>query len=149
MGMAGLRVGCLLASPELVREIDKARLPYNLNFFSQAAAIAAVDCYQAELLPNVQRLIRLREELAASLGKIGGIRVYPSSANFLLVELLEADPKAVFESLYEKGVLVRDVTGYPMLERCLRISVGSEAENAILLEAISAAILAGSNPRRA
>jgi histidinol-phosphate aminotransferase len=148
MGMAALRVGYLLASPALVREIDKARLPYNLNFFSQAAAMAAIDCYEAELLPTVKRLVRLREELRSSLEKLPGVRVFPSSANFLLVEFLEADPKAVFEALYEKGVLVRDVTGYPMLERCLRISVGSETENATLLEAISAAILA-SDARRA
>src|SRR5262245_19226262 len=148
MGMAGLRVGYLLASPELVREIDKARLPYNLNFFSQAAAVAAIECYEAQLLPNVKRLIRLREELASALGKFSGVRVYPSKANFLLVELLEANPKAVFEALYEKGVLVRDVTSYPMLEKCLRISVGSETENALFLDALSAAILAGSATRR-
>jgi histidinol-phosphate aminotransferase len=148
MGMAGLRVGYLLASPELVREVDKARLPYNLNFFSQAAAIAAIDCYEPQLLPNVKRLRRLREELASSLGRLAGVRVYPSKANFLLVELLESDPKAVFEALYEKGVLVRDVTSYPMLERCLRITVGSETENEALLEAISGAILAGSTARR-
>lgn len=149
MGMAGLRVGYLLASPELVREVNKARLPYNLNFFSQAAAIAAIECYEAQLLPNVKRLVRLREELASSLGRLAGVRVYPSKANFLLVELAEADPKAVFEALYAKGVLVRDVTSYPMLERCLRISVGSETENAAFLAAISAAILVGSASRKA
>ena len=77
-----------------------------------------------------------------------GLRVYPSRANFLLVELLEADPKAVFEDLYERGVLVRDVTSYPMLERCLRITVGSETENAALLEAMSAALRAGSGVGR-
>ena len=148
MGMAGLRVGYLLASPELVREVNKARLPYNLNFFSQAAALAAIDEYPAVLLPNVERLIRLREALASSLEALPGLRVYPSRANFLLVELREADPKAVFEGLYERGVLVRDVTSYPMLERCLRISVGSETENATLLEAMSAALRAGSGAGR-
>ncbi len=139
MGMAGLRVGYLLASPELVREVNKARLPYNLNFFSQAAAMAAIDEYEAQLLPNVKRLVRLREELASSLKKFAGVRVFPSRANFLLVEILEANPKAIFEDLYERGVLVRDVTSYPMLERCLRITVGSEEENTVLLEAMSAA----------
>jgi histidinol-phosphate aminotransferase len=148
MGMAGLRVGYLLASPALVREVDKARLPYNLNFFSQAAAMAALECYESELLPTVKRLVRLREGLAASLRRIAGIRVYPSAANFLLVEFLEADPKAVFEALYEKGVLVRDVTSYPMLGRCLRISVGSEAENAALLAAMSDALRAGVEAKR-
>ncbi len=148
LGMAGLRVGYLLAAPDLVREINKARLPYNLNFFSQAAAMAAVDCYETTLLPHVKRLASMREELAISLRSMEGIRVYPSSANFLLVEFLRADPKAVFEALYAKGVLVRDVTSYPMLEKCLRITVGSETENAALLEAMSAAILAGSAARR-
>jgi histidinol-phosphate aminotransferase len=149
MGMAGLRVGYLLASPELVREINKARLPYNLNFFSQAAAMAAIDCYDAMLLPHVKRLVSMREDLAFSLRSIAGVRVYPSSANFLLVEFVEADPKAVFEALYDQGVLVRDVTSYPMLERCLRITVGSETDNEALLEAMSAAILAGSASRKA
>jgi histidinol-phosphate/aromatic aminotransferase/cobyric acid decarboxylase-like protein len=149
MGMAGLRVGYLLASPELVREVNKARLPYNVNFFSQAAATAALEAYDEALLPNVKRLVRLREELASSLRGFAGLRVYPSRANFLLVEVMEADPKAVFEELYAHGVLVRDVSTYPMLERCLRISVGSETENATLLEAMSAAILAGSASRRA
>jgi histidinol-phosphate aminotransferase len=148
MGMAGLRIGYLLAAPELVREINKARLPYNLNFFSQAAAMAAIECYEAQLLPNVKRLVRLREELASSLSEFSGVRVYPSRANFLLVEFLQADPKDVFEALYANGVLVRDVTSYPMLERCLRITVGSETENEALLEAISAAILAGSAARK-
>jgi histidinol-phosphate aminotransferase len=149
MGMAGLRVGYLLGAPELVREIDKARLPYNLNFFSQAAAMASLDCYETTLLPNVRRLKMLREELRSSLEKFPGVRVYPSAANFLLVELLKADPKTVFEALYEKGVLVRDVTGYPMLEKCLRISVGSETENKTFLDALSDAIRAGAGARRA
>ncbi len=148
MGMAGLRVGYLLASPELVREVNKGRLPYNLNFFSQAAALAALEAYEAHLRPNVERLVALREELASSLRKLDGVRVFPSRANFLLVELLDADPKAIFEALYERGVLVRDVTSYPMLERCLRITVGSETENATLLEAISDAFRAISTAER-
>src|SRR5262249_237612 len=60
MGMAGLRVGYLLAAPELVREVDKARLPYNLNFFSLAAAMAALEEYETCLLRNVKRLVMLR-----------------------------------------------------------------------------------------
>jgi histidinol-phosphate aminotransferase len=135
MGMAGLRVGYLLASPELVREINKARLPYNLNFFSQAAAMAALEEWPA-LKANIDRLVVLREQLSADLRKIPGLRVYPSRANFFLVELAGADPKAVFEGVYRRGVLIRDVTSYPRLSRCLRISVGSEEENRALLSAL-------------
>ena len=135
MGVAGLRLGYLLAAPELVREINKARLPYNLNFFSQAAALAVLEEATAFGVV-VGRLIAMREALAADLAALPGVRVYPSRANFILFELQRHDPKRVFEELYARGVLVRDVTAYPRLERCLRVSVGTEDENAALLRAL-------------
>jgi histidinol-phosphate aminotransferase len=139
MGLAGLRVGYLLASPELVREINKGRLPYNLNFFSQMAALAALDGF-AELEDRVRQLAEERERMLALVGDLPGVRAHPSRANFFLIELEEADPKAVFEALYRRGVLVRDVTAYPMLSRCLRISVGSPEENDAFLHALGSAL---------
>jgi histidinol-phosphate aminotransferase len=139
MAMAGLRVGYLMASPELVREINKARLPYNLNFLSQEAAIAAIEEWPA-LKVVIDRLVVLGERLRAELAALPGVRVYPSRANFFLVELAEADPKAVFESVYRRGILIRDVTSYPRLGRCLRISVGSEEENRALVVALREAL---------
>jgi len=139
LGLAGLRVGYLLASPELVREVNKARLPYNLNFFSETAALAALD--EAEALnENVRRLIWLREKLTSRLQKTPGVKPYLSRANFVLFELETAEPKAVFESLYARGVLVRDVSAHPRLARCLRVSVGSEPENEAFLEALRQAV---------
>jgi len=140
MAMAGLRVGYLMASPELVREINKARLPYNLNFFSEAAAMAAVEEWPS-LKVAIDRLIVLRERLRQELARIPGVKVYPSTANFFLVELAEAEPKAVFEAVYRRGILVRDVTSYPRLARCLRVSVGSEEENGALVAALREAIV--------
>ncbi len=139
MGMAGLRLGYLLAAPELVREINKGRLPYNVNFFTQAAAQAALAEPEA-LSANVARLVRLREDLLARLATIDGLKAYPSRANFILIELAQAEPKAVFERLLSRGVLVRDVTSYPRLARCLRVSVGSESENEALLAALREAL---------
>ena len=139
MGMAGLRVGYLLAAPELVREINKARLPYNLNFFSQLAALAALDAW-SQLRPVVDGLVAAREELLHKLYRIPGVKPFPSRANFILFELAEADPKAVFESVYQRGVLIRDVTSYPRLSRCLRVSVGSGAENEAFLSALRHAV---------
>jgi histidinol-phosphate aminotransferase len=139
MAMAGLRVGYLLASPALVREINKARLPYNLNFFSQSAALAALE-ERRELESVVRRLVAMRDEVFESLSRLPGVRPYPSRANFILFELLDRDPKAVFASLLERGVLVRDVTGFSRLERCLRVSIGSPDENAAFLEALRAAL---------
>ncbi len=139
MAMAGLRLGYLLASPALATEINKARLPYNVNFFTQTAALAALAEPEA-LRANVARLVRLRDETFARLGELRGLRVYPSRANFLLIELEQAAPKAVFETLLARGILVRDVTSYPRLARCLRVSVGSEAENEALLAGLKEAL---------
>jgi len=139
MGLAGLRVGYLLASPEIVREVNKARLPYNVNFFSQAAALAALDEWPA-LRANVERIVAAREDLLYRLYRVPGVRPYPSRANFILLELAEADPRAVFEAIHRRGVLVRDVTSYPRLQRCLRASVGSEAENEAFLSALRHAL---------
>src|SRR5919205_1036403 len=97
MALAGLRVGYLLAAPELAREVSKAVLPYNLNAFSQTAAEAAVELYEAELRPALE-------------------------------------PRRVYDELLARhGVLVRDVSGYPMLEDFFRVSVGTPEENERLL----------------
>jgi len=137
--MAGLRVGYLLADPALVREVNKARLPYNLNFLSQAAALAALED-PAALRASVERIVAARGELFRRLAHIAGVRPYPSQANFILFELEDADPKAVFESVYRRGVLVRDVSAYPRLSRCLRVSVGSDEENEAFLTALRHAL---------
>jgi histidinol-phosphate aminotransferase len=139
MALAGLRVGYLLASPELVREINKARLPYNVNFFSQMAAIAALEEKEV-LATSVRRLVAERQRLLARLADFPGVRALSSDANFFLLECLSADPKAVFASMLRRGVLVRDVTSYPMLSRCLRVSVGTEAENDAFLHALGTAL---------
>jgi len=139
MAMAGLRVGYLLAAPELVREINKARLPYNLNFVSQLAALVALDEWET-LRAGVQRVIAARDELLHALYRVPGVKPYPSQANFILFELQDADPKAVFDSVLRRGVLIRDVTSYPRLARCLRVSVGSPEQNQAFLEALRHAL---------
>jgi histidinol-phosphate aminotransferase len=138
-GLAGLRVGYLLASPELVREINKARLPYNLNFFSQLAALAALDEWHT-LARRVEEIVAAREELLRQLQRIPGVRAYPSTANFILFELADAEPRAVFESVFRRGVLIRDVTAYPRLSRGMRVSVGSPEENEAFLAALRHAL---------
>ena len=139
MALAGLRLGYLLASPELVREVNKARLPYNVNFFSQLAALAALQEHET-LAGNVRRLVEGRERLLARLGDVPGVRAHASDANFFLLELLKADAKAVFDAMARRGVLVRDVTAYPLLARCLRVSVGSDEENDAFLHALGTAL---------
>jgi histidinol-phosphate/aromatic aminotransferase/cobyric acid decarboxylase-like protein len=131
--MAALRVGYLLASPELAREVSKAVLPYNLNAFSQTAAEVAVELYEAELRPTVERIVAERERLFAELQNIRGLAPVRSCANFMAVRSA-LEPRRVYDELLARhGVLVRDVSGYPMLEDFFRVSVGTPEENERLL----------------
>ena len=141
MALAGLRVGYLLGDPALVRELDKVKLPYNLNRFSVEAATLALERYDEVLRPSVERLVALREALARALKAIPGLAVVPSSANFLLVRCAWP-PREVHAALFERGVLARDVSRYPMLGDALRIGVGTAEENARTTDALRAFSLA-------
>jgi histidinol-phosphate aminotransferase len=135
MAMAGLRTGYLLAAPELLREISKAVLPYNLNVISQTAAEVAVDMYEDEMRPQVRRIIAERGRLYDMLSLVNGLTPVRSLANFILVRSA-IDPKQVFAELISQDILIRDVSSYPMLSDCFRLSVGTPEENDLLLESL-------------
>jgi histidinol-phosphate aminotransferase len=135
MAFAALRVGYLLAAPALVREIGKALLPYNLNAFSQIAAEVAMENYERELRPLVKQIIAERDRVFAALSGMDGLNPVPSLANFLIVKSA-TDPKRIFTDLLKHDILIRDVTGYPMLGEYFRFSVGTPDENDRLLKAI-------------
>ena len=136
MALAGLRVGYLLAAPEFAREVSKAVLPYNLNAFSQTAAEVAVELYEAELRPTVERIVSGRERLFDELQKIEGLAPVRSHANFMVVRSA-IEPRRVYDELLERhGVLIRDVSGYPKLKDYFRVSVGTPEENDRLLEGL-------------
>ena len=127
MALAGLRVGYLLASPELVREVNKARLPYNLNFFSQAAAIAALEEKDAlaDQRPPARRGARAAPRAARRRARRARLRPRTRTSSCSSASPPTRRPSS--PSMLRRGVLVRDVTSYPMLARCLRVSVGTEA----------------------
>lgn len=135
MALAALRVGYLLAAPELATEVSKAVLPYNLNAVSQTAAEVAVEMYGDELRPLVQRIIVERERLFGELDGIADLTPVRSSANFMLVRS-SINPKHLFAELLERNILIRDVSGYPMLGEYFRLSVGTPQENDLLLSAL-------------
>ncbi|MBX3277126.1 MAG: histidinol-phosphate transaminase [Acidobacteria bacterium] len=134
MAMAGLRVGYLLAAPEIALEINKAKLPYNLNFFSIAAAEAALEKVHL-LRPLIDRIVAERERLFAELQRIPGLSPVRSEANFFVVHTRIA-PGELFEALHARGILIRDVSSYPMLAGYVRLSVGAPEENDRLIEAL-------------
>src|SRR2546421_287648 len=135
MALAGLRVGYLLASPELTTEIRKAVLPYNLNSFSRTAAEVAIELYQTELQPLVNKIIDERERLFASLSQMKGLTCVCSQANFMIVRS-EITPRTVFDELLRRDILIRDVSNYPMLKDYFRVSVGTPDENDKLIAAL-------------
>jgi len=134
MGMAGLRLGYLLAHPDLASQIAKAKLPYNVNQFSLTVAEVALE-NRERFQPAIDAVLSERERLGAALAALPGVRLFPTAANFFLFEL-PVPPREVFDRLCKEGILVRDVSSYPMLSRCLRVTVGTPAENDRFLAAL-------------
>jgi histidinol-phosphate aminotransferase len=126
MALAGLRFGYALAHPAVAAEIAKAKLPYNVNRVTLAAAGAALDAAD-ELARRTTELRQNRAELHRRLAAIAGITAYPSAANFVLIRCDRRPAAEVFARLVsEHGILVRDVSGGgPGLTNCLRLTVGT------------------------
>ncbi|HZG52820.1 MAG TPA: histidinol-phosphate transaminase [Pyrinomonadaceae bacterium] len=135
LGLAALRVGYLLAAPELAREISKAVLPYNLNAVSQCAAEVVVERYETHFKPLVGRIVAERERLYEELARIEGLEPIRSRGNFMIAHSAIA-PRRVFEELLRRDILARDVSGYPMLKEYFRVSVGAPFENDSLIAAL-------------
>ncbi len=141
MGLAGLRLGYLAGPPELLAEVDKVRLPYNVNALTQASAAFALR-HHAAWDEQTASIRAEREELYAALSALHGITPYPSDANFILVRTAPGRAGAVFQGLLDRGVLIKQLNGtHPLLADCLRITIGTPHENARLLEALEAALV--------
>lgn len=138
LGLAGVRLGYMSASPELLEQFEKVRPPYNVNVLTQAAVVYALENlsvldYQAALLRGE------RARQAEALAALPGVEVFPSDANFLLFRVNDAD--RVFEKLLERKVLIRNVGKmHPLLHNCLRVNVSTPEENNQFLEAFKACI---------
>jgi histidinol-phosphate aminotransferase len=134
-GLAGARCGTLIATPEIVALLRKVIPPYALSQHTIETVLAELEpAAIAAARGRIAGICAERERLAASLGHCRGVRkVWPSSANFLLVEF--EDPGAALAAARAAGLLVRDVRAQPGLDHALRITIGSTEQNARLLEA--------------
>lgn len=140
MGLAGLRLGMLFGDRAWIAELDKLRLPYNVGVLNQLAAEVILDHYPA-LREQSATLVAERERLFARLAADVRLKVWPSEANFLLINLRGRDARFVHERMRAHGVLVKCLDGgHPLLAGCLRLTVGSPAENALMLQALDAAL---------
>jgi len=136
VGLAGVRLGYAVGHPAWLGEIDKVRSPYNVNALTQAvvpALLAAGDAFAAQ----AAAVRRERARLAAALAAVPGFAVVPSDANFLLVRV--PDAARVAAELRAAGVLVKSLHGHhPLTAQCLRITVGTAADNDTLIRALAA-----------
>ena len=133
MGLAGLRIGYLIAHTALITEINKAKLPYNLNIFSEFVASKLLD--HCDLVnENIQKIMSEKERLTRQLLQFADVNVFPSETNFFMIK---ASTGKLFDKLAEKGVLVRDISNYhPRLKNYLRISVDTPGENETLISSL-------------
>jgi len=133
VGFAGIRIGILFGRSEVVREINKVRLPYNINSLSQRVAEVILDNV-AFVKENIQLIIRERDRVFRKLKLISGVEVFPSDANFILFRVKDAD--RVFKELIEREVLIRNFNSPGRLENCLRVTIGTPDENDGFLKAL-------------
>ncbi len=140
VGLAGLRLGILIGHSEWLQELDKLRLPYNVNVLTQLSAEFALDHFDV-LMAQTREIRKEREVLFAELQQCEGVRVWPSEANFILLRCPQA--RQVHAHMKDSGVLIKCLDGaHPALRDCLRFTVGSPTENARMLKAFRDALSA-------
>ncbi|MDD5711389.1 MAG: histidinol-phosphate transaminase [Smithellaceae bacterium] len=134
VGLAAMRLGILIGPAALVAQLDKVRLPYNLNAFSQVAAGFFID-YRDEFQRQVDEVIARREELFSALSAVEGIKVYRSDANFIFFSCA-LDANRIYKDLSQKGILIRNLSGAGVMTNAMRVTIGSLEENKKFIEAI-------------
>lgn len=132
IGLAGLRVGVLTASKEIIGELNKIRLPYNINALSQAAVQVALR-HATTLNKQISLLISERRKLYNALLRTPGVTPFPSETNFILL-WIEKDATKVFQALKKQGILVKNLDRPGPLKGCLRVTIGTRVENKEFLE---------------
>jgi histidinol-phosphate aminotransferase len=136
MGMAALRFGYALAHPDVAREISKAKLPYNVNAVTLAAAEVAL-AQSRRFAERTRVIVEERDRFLPRLRTLPGIHVFPSAANFVLIRCEALPARVIFRRLIEEhGILIRDVSGSAHLAECLRISIGTSED----MDAVFAAL---------
>jgi histidinol-phosphate aminotransferase len=139
--LAGLRLGYVVASPEVVDTLASVSLPYHIDAVKQLAGTLAL-AHEDEMQARIARVVAERERLTQALAHLP-VDVWPSDANFVLFRPRDADGHAVWEQLLTQSVLVRDISSWPGLEGCLRVTVGTGQECDRFLAALSVALSTG------
>lgn len=135
MGLAGLRFGWMAGASQWINELNKLRLPYNINTLTQVSVLFALQNITRFNKQAIQ-ICRQREVLFSKMEKIEGLRVFPSEANFILLKVLKSTANEVFSRLLDQKVMIKNVADDNLLGNCLRVTVGTEKENELFLTAL-------------
>ena len=135
LGLAGIRLGYAVGRPEWIREFDKVRSPYNVNSLTHVVA-ERILAHHDVLDAQARSIADERQRLDTELRRLSRVTVFPSDANFILVRV--PDAAAVFEGMRRRGVLIKNLdTGVPLLEGCVRLTIGTPEENRRCLDAFA------------
>ncbi|HVA76213.1 MAG TPA: histidinol-phosphate transaminase [Acidimicrobiales bacterium] len=132
--MAAARLGYLLGPPEVVATLERVALPYHLDALKQAAGRLALE-FAPEMEERVGLIVRERQRVVAALERLG-VTTWPSQSNFVLLRPERRKGSEVWQGLLQRSVLVRDTSSWPGLEGCLRVTIGTPAENDAFLSAL-------------
>ena len=141
MGLAGLRLGFLVGAPATVAELDKLRLPYNINVLTQHSAAFALE-HKAALDAQTETIRADRERLFDVLNGLEGVEPFPSEANFILFRVPAGQADGIFQGLLARGVLIKNLSAAgAALRDCLRVTVGRPEENQQFVAALGEALV--------
>lgn len=141
LGLAGIRLGYLAGDADWIEQLEKLRPPYNVNVLTLAAADLMLE-HMSILDAQAASLRQERTRLQAQLQAMPGVRAFDSAANFILFRVAQAD--LVFAGLKQRGVLIKNLAAaHPLLAGCLRVTVGTAAENQTFIKALRAALGTG------
>ncbi|MVT11840.1 histidinol-phosphate transaminase [Chitinophaga tropicalis] len=133
-GLAALRLGMAFAGEEIINVLNKVKPPYNINQAAQDLVLQALDNTE-QVNEWIKETVVERDKLAAALATLPQVlQIYPSDANFLLAKTTDA--KGIYNHLVQKGIIVRDRSKVELCNGCLRITVGTPEENAVLVKSI-------------
>ena len=134
-GMAGIRLGIGFSNKEIINYINKIKPPYNINILTENKALNELSKAD-QLNINISLILNLKKVLISCLKKLHFVeKIYKSDANFLLVKVDDADLR--YGQLLEKGIIVRNRSNQYLCENCLRITIGTQYENKILIKTLN------------
>ena len=141
LGLAGLRLGYIIGNPAIIEQLNKIRLPYNINSLSQLSADFALS-NKSLFDQQTQKICAERTVVFNQLNELDGITAYPSAANFILFRTPENKASEIFLSIKQQGVLIKNLSAQGgLLSDCLRVTIGKPEENHAFLTALRKSLL--------